>query len=72
MDKKKILVNTVTCWSDKVGSNTMESLFLNYGSENLANIYIRPEVPDSQVCGRYFQISENRVIKSIFNKKLTL
>ena len=62
----KILVCTVESWNSKVGANTFSSLLANYPAENLANIYIREELPDSHVCSRYFQISESKVIKSIF------
>ncbi len=68
--KPKILVFTVAAWNSKVGSNTWASLLNNYGSENVANICIRDEIPDNPVCSRYFAISENKVIKSIFNRKL--
>lgn len=66
----KILVFTMTSWNSKVGANTWQSLVSHYNSEDLANIYLRDEIPDSQVCSRYFCISENRVIKSIFNRKI--
>ena len=63
--KVKILVNTVDCWNSHVGSNTLSSWLSGYDSGDLANLYIREEVPDSDVCGRYFKISENKVIKSV-------
>lgn len=68
--KPKILVNTVDCWNSHIGSNTLSSWLTGYDSENLANIYIREEVPDSEVCSRYFKISENKVFKSLFLRGL--
>lgn len=68
--RKKILISTVDCWNNKVGANSMTELFSDYGAENIANIYIRPEAPNSNVCKRYFQISENNVLKSIINKDI--
>lgn len=68
--KPKILVNTVDCWNSHIGSDTLSSWLSGYGSENLANIYIREEVPDSDVCSRYFKISENKVIKSVLLRGL--
>ncbi|MBO7215289.1 MAG: hypothetical protein J6V66_07365 [Clostridia bacterium] len=41
-----------------------------YDSSKLANVYLREEIPDSNICSKYFCISENRVIKSIFNRKI--
>lgn len=66
----KILVFTVTSWNSKVGSNTWSSLLNGHPSEFIANICIRDEVPDSASCSRYFLISENRMIKSVFNRKI--
>lgn len=66
----KILVFTVTAWNSKVGANTWETLLEQYGSENVANVCIRDEIPDSKVCSKYFAISENKIIKSIFNRRI--
>lgn len=68
-NQPRILVVGITAWNSKSGS-TWPFLLNIYDSENIANIYIRDEMPDSKVCSRYFNISENRVLKSIFNKKI--
>ncbi len=65
----RILVMSVPSWNSKVGANTWEALLKQYDSKNIASIYIRDDVSDSEVCGRYFCISENRIIKSILNPK---
>ena len=70
LKKPKILVLTVSSWNKKVGANTWEALLQEYGSENIANICIRDEIPESTVCSRYFCISENKILKSIFNRKV--
>lgn len=70
LNQPKILIFTVASWNSKVGANTWATLLENYDRENLANIYIRNEIPDSQVCSKYFSISENKVLKSIFNRKI--
>lgn len=62
----KVLIYTVESWNSKIGANTFSSLFANYPPEKLANIYIREELPDSKACSRYFQISENKIIQSIW------
>ena len=66
----KILVFTVSSWNSKVGANTWATLLDQYDSANIANICIRDEIPDSPVCSRYFNISENKIIKSVFNRKI--
>ena len=70
LKKPKILVFTVSSWNRKVGANTWEALLHGYGSENVANICIRDEIPESTVCSRYFCVSENKILKSIFNRKV--
>ncbi len=64
----KILICSVDSWNSGISassSNTFSALFSQYKPENLANVYIREELPDSKVCSRFFQISEQRVIKSL-------
>lgn len=66
----RILVFTVSSWNSKVGANSWATLLEKYDSSLVANICIRDEIPDSPVCSRYFNISENKIIKSIFNRKI--
>ena len=67
---KKILVFTVASWNSKVGANSWATLLETYDSANIANICIRDEIPDNELCSRYFVISENKIIKSVFNRKI--
>ena len=66
----KILVITVPSWNSKVGANSWATLLGKYPPENIASIYIRDELPDSKVCSKYFNISENKIIKSIFHRSV--
>lgn len=68
--KPRILICTVDSWNARVGGNTFSSLLKEYPPENLANVYIREELPDSPCCSRYFQISENKVIRSVLKRKI--
>lgn len=70
MKNARILVFTVPSWNSKVGANSWAALLREYDSENIANICIREEVPDSDICSRYFCISENRVLKSVFKRNI--
>ena len=63
---KKILITSIPSWNQQSGSNTFSTIFEQFKSEDLANIYIRPELPDSTVCSRYFNIREWMVVKSVF------
>jgi len=70
MENKKVLILSVPSWNKKSGSDTFSSLMEGYGADNVANIYIREDLPDSKVCNNYFRISENAVIKSIFKRNI--
>lgn len=63
-DFPRVLVSTIPSWSQKSGSNTFSTLFEGYPKDKLANIYTRADLPDSNVCDRYFRILESSVIKS--------
>ena len=64
-NKKRVLVTTIPAWSERSGANTFSSLLDGYGADYVANIYTRADLPDSKVAGRYFQILEWKVVKSI-------
>ena len=66
----KVLVVSVSAWNSKVGMNTWPVLLENFNPDNVANITIRNEQPDSRACNNYFAISESRVIKSIIKRKI--
>lgn len=65
----RILVVSVNAWNSNIG-NTWPFLLDIYDSNNIACIYSRDEIPDSTSCSRYFNISENRVLKSVFNRNI--
>lgn len=70
---KNILILTVDCWNLNNAANssyTFSNLFTAMDDYNISNIYIRDELPNDPCCSRYFQISENRIIKHLFNRKV--
>ena len=69
---KNILILTVDCWNSNIAagsSYTYSSLFSSMCDYTISNIYTRDELPNDPCCSRYFQISENKVIKSILKRK---
>ncbi len=66
----KILVCTANSWNSKVGDNTFPLLLEGLPVENISNLFIREETPDSPVCDNYFRISEGKVMKSIFKPSI--
>lgn len=70
---KRILFCTVDSWNQHIGAsstNTYATLFANYPSERLAGLYLREEYPDNDSCGIYYQISERKIIRSLFNRAI--
>lgn len=68
---KRILITSIPSWNQTTGSNTFSSLFESFDSNDLANIYISGQLPDSNVCSRYFHIDEMEVVKSVFKRNLS-
>lgn len=54
----KILILSSYPWRDQGGDNTSQQLFSDCPKENLYSIYFSPEMPDTQACGKIFQINE--------------
>lgn len=65
----KVLAVSLSTWRSDSGIHTQTDLFKFWQRDRLAQIYTRSDLPDTPVCDRFFQISENAVIKSIFNRK---
>ena len=66
----RILICTVNAWNSIIGDNTFPTLLKDYDKDKIANLFIREEKPDSDVCDMYFRISEDRVLKSIFKRTI--
>lgn len=61
----KVLVIDVNGWRDDAGANTLRQIFSCWDSERLALVYTSSQMPSCDVCGHYFQIAENQVLKSV-------
>lgn len=67
----KILLISDAAWADNNNiGNTFTNLFKGWPKDKLAMIYARPNLPNTEVCNNFFQISETRLIKRIINKKI--
>lgn len=70
MNYPRVLVTSIDVWNSESGSDTFTNLLSGYKSSKVANIYFRSGIPTSKAAENYFYISENDVIRSIFNKKI--
>jgi len=70
IEDKKILIISISAWNSKVGADTWPTLVGGLNPNNIANISLREEPPDSLACNNYFVLSENKVIKSVLKRKI--
>src|SRR5690554_1953826 len=66
----KILVISSTPWNiDNSFGNTYSNLFEGINNLEFANIYCSYGLPKNNIKGTYFQITEKRILKNLFNPK---
>ncbi|NLY70922.1 MAG: glycosyltransferase [Clostridiales bacterium] len=63
-----LLISDATWADDNNIGNTFTNLFRDWPKENIAMIYARPDLPKTEVCSNFFQISESRMIKTFLDK----
>lgn len=65
----KVLSISLSTWKKDSGIHTQTDLFKFWNPEKVAQIYLKSDLPNTPVCTKFFQISENAIIKSVFNRK---
>ncbi len=65
----KVLSISLSTWRSDSGIHTQTDLFKYYDPERVAQIYTKSDLPNTPVCNSFFRISENEVIKSVYNRK---
>ena len=66
MEYPRVLVIGTNAWRDEGSIHTLIDIFSHWQKDKLAHVYARATPPNTVVCDRFFQISENEVLKSIF------
>lgn len=61
----KVLVVGINAWREDGTAHTLMDIFRCWDPERLALVYTRADLPNTEVCHRYFQISESQVLKSV-------
>lgn len=71
MDNKiKILIVSPTPWDDNNSfGNSFSNIFGGNPNYEIANIYLQEGLPNTNVCSKFFQISERTLIKKILKPK---
>lgn len=70
IENKKILIISISAWNSKVGADTWPTIVGGLNPNNIASISLREDPPDSLACNNYFVLSENKIIKSLFNRRI--
>ncbi|MBR3145565.1 MAG: hypothetical protein IKF53_06740 [Clostridia bacterium] len=65
----KVLAISLSTWRKDSEIHTQTDLFKFWDKERLAQIYTKSDMPNTPVCDRFFQISENAIIHSVINRK---
>lgn len=65
----KVMAISLSTWRSDSGIHTQTDLFKFWASEKVAQIYTKSDMPNTPVCNKFFQISENAIIKSVLNRK---
>ena len=65
----KVLAISISTWHKDSGIHTQTDLFKYWDPDCVAQIYTRSNTPNTPVCNRFFQISENAIIHSVINRK---
>lgn len=65
----KVMAISLSTWRSDSGIHTQTDLFKFWEADRVAQIYTKSDMPDTPVCNKFFQISENAIIKSVLNRK---
>jgi len=65
----KVLAISLSTWRKDSSIHTQTDLFKFWNPEQVAQIYLKSDLPNTPVCTRFFQIAENSIIKSVLNRK---
>lgn len=70
MANPKVLVIGINPWIDNTGINTLINFFKDWGVDSIAHMYTRDQLPNTVICQKFFRISENRLINSVWNRSI--
>lgn len=65
----KVMAISLNTWRSDSGIHTLTDLFKFWDVDRVAQIYTKTDMPNTNVCNKFFQISENAIIKSVLNRK---
>ncbi len=61
----RVLIIDVNAWREDLSAHTLLDIFRCWDAERLALVYTSSQLPNTNVCHRFFQISESQIIRSV-------
>ncbi len=66
----KVLIVSHNCFSSVQSmGKTLSSLFAEFGKDELMQLYLYPSIPNINVCGSYYRITDSNILRSILKRK---
>lgn len=65
----KVMAISLSTWRKDSGIHTQTDLFKFWNPEQVSQIYLKSDLPNTPVCNRFFQIAENAIIRSAVTHK---
>lgn len=65
-DKKTLIISDIPFRNDTNLGKTLSTLFSDFSSDNLMQIYFSPQTPNVKFCASYYQINEKQFLHSLF------
>lgn len=66
----KVLVVSHNCFSSVQSmGKTLSSLFAEFGKDELMQLYLYPSIPNVDICGSYYRITDSDILRSILKRK---
>jgi hypothetical protein len=70
VDSLRIIIISHTPWDENNSfGNSFSNIFGDKNKYDIANIYCSPGNPNTNICNRFYQITERDIVKSWFNPK---
>lgn len=63
---KTLIVSGVPLRDDTNSGKTLQALFASFEASEIAQLYFSPDIPNSRICGSYYQLCEKQMITSFF------
>ena len=59
--KKVLLITGIPVRTDTNTGKTLQTLFADFGSDELAQIYFSPQSPNTNMCSAYYRLCEKHI-----------